>query len=132
MKRIIPDITVDNCKEALEYYKSVFGGELKNVQKADGKGMFEGHAGKIMHAELHINQHCIIYLVDPFETKKAGNQSISLLLDMESEEEINRLYSTLSREGKIVFELQKTFWGANHAIVEDKYGVLWALNHNQS
>ncbi len=129
MKRITPDITVDRCEVALGYYQSIFGGELKNVQKADGKGMFAGHAGKIMHAELHINQNCVIYLVDQFDTKRAGGSSISLLLDMESEEEINRLYAALSKNGKIIFELQKTFWGAYHAIVEDKFGVMWALNY---
>lgn len=29
MKNIIPEIFVDNCKEALEYYKEIFGGEIK-------------------------------------------------------------------------------------------------------
>lgn len=29
MKKIIPNIAVDNCKEVLEYYKKVFGGEVK-------------------------------------------------------------------------------------------------------
>lgn len=128
MKRITPDITVENCEQALQYYQSVFGGEVKNVQKADGKGMFEGHAGKIMHAELHINENCVIYLVDPF-SREVGGTNVSLVLDLESEEEINRLYSALGKDGEVVFELQKTFWGANHAILHDKFGVLWALNH---
>ncbi|MGE5653978.1 MAG: VOC family protein [Bacillota bacterium] len=129
LKRITPDITVDRCEEALGYYQSIFGGELKNVQKADGKGMFEGHAGKIMHAELHINQNCVIYLVDQFDTKKAGGSSISLVLDMESEDELKQIYSALSKDGKVVFELQKTFWGAHHGIVTDRFGVMWALNY---
>lgn len=132
MKRITPDITVDNCEQALGYYQSIFGGELKNVQKADGKGMFAGYAGRVMHAELHINENCVIYLVDRFDTKKAGGSSISLVLDMENEEEINSLYSALGKDGQVVFELQKTFWGAYHAIVEDKFGVLWALNYQLS
>ena len=30
MKNIIPNIFIDNCSENLEYYKGIFGGELKN------------------------------------------------------------------------------------------------------
>lgn len=31
VKSIVPAIMVDNCRGAIEYYRNVFGGELKNV-----------------------------------------------------------------------------------------------------
>ncbi len=128
MKRIIPHISVSSCKHALEYYKDVFHGEVKNVQMADGNKMFEGHEGKITHAELIINEYCILYFNDFFgEEKKAGQ--INLLLDLESEEEINALYAAMSNGSHIQFELQKTFWGAYHAVLTDRYGVTWSLNY---
>ncbi|MEW9094635.1 MAG: VOC family protein [Clostridiaceae bacterium] len=129
MKKIIPEISVKNCKEALEYYKEVFSGEIKNVQLADGKPMFKGLEGKIIHSELHINDDCIMYLVDILDDNHK-RQNGSLLLELESEEEINRLYSALSKNGSIQFELQKTFWGAYHAVVTDFYGNKWALNYS--
>ncbi|MFU0782186.1 hypothetical protein [Thermoanaerobacterium thermosaccharolyticum] len=49
MKRITSNIYIDNCKEAIEYYKELFGGEIKNVQLADGIDMFKGYEGKIIH-----------------------------------------------------------------------------------
>lgn len=67
MKKIIPELHVKNCKEALEFYKEVFGGEIKNVKLADGIEMFKGLEGKIIHAELHINSDCVMYLVDLFK-----------------------------------------------------------------
>ena len=128
MKRIIPEIYIDNCKEALEYYKEIFGGEIKNVQMADGKEMFKGFEGKIIHAELHVNTDCILYFVDIFdEAKEPGN--ISLVLELESEEEINKIYEALSKNGSIKFPLQKTFWGAYHAVVTDCYGNTWGLSY---
>lgn len=128
MKKIIPEIYVENCEKALEFYKDIFGGEIKNVQKADGKEMFKGLEGKIIHSELHINNECLIYLVDIFQGKKeSGNDHI--LLELDSEEEINKIYEGLSNGGTVRYELQKTFWGAYHAVVTDVYGNIWGLNY---
>jgi PhnB protein len=128
MKSIIPSIYVENCKEALEFYKGVFGGELRNVQLADNIEMFKGHEGKIIHAELHVNEACVLYFVDLFDQKK-DNSGIQLVVELNSEEEINKVYSELSKNGSIGFQLQKTFWGAFHAVVTDSYGITWGLNY---
>lgn len=127
MKKIIPEIYVRNCKEALEYYKEVFGGEIKNVQLADGIKMFKGFEGKIIHAELHVNDECVLYFVDIFEESDLGS-NIRQVLEMDSEEEINRVYSLLCKEGNVIYPLQKTFWGAFHGVVTDIYGNTWGLN----
>lgn len=127
MKRIIPNMAVYNCKEALEYYKEVFGGEIVNVQLADDKDMFKGFEGKIIHAELHINDSCILYINDIMVEKSEG-ANITLLLEIESMDELNAIYNSLSRNGNVVFELQKTFWGSYHAVVTDSYGITWSLD----
>ncbi|HAN09771.1 MAG TPA: VOC family protein [Clostridiales bacterium] len=128
MKKIIPNINFNNCREALEYYKTIFGGEVKNLQESDNTPGFEGQEGKIVHVELHINNECILYLVDIF-SERAESGNMDLILELESEEEINKLYEALSKDGTIKFELQKTFWGAYHAIVTDRFGVTWGLNY---
>ncbi len=128
MKRIIPEIFVSDCKGALEYYRELFGGEIKNVQMADGKEMFKGLEGKVIHSELHINPDCVLYLVDILGGDKTSGNA-NLLLELDSEEEINRIYSVLSKDGAVEFELQKTFWGAYHAVVTDGYGNTWGLNY---
>ena len=130
MKKIIPEMYVQNCKEALEYYKEVFGGEIKNIQMADGKEMFKGFEGKIIHSELHVNDDCVLYLVDIFGEKKGAGDN-HLVLALESEEEINNIYQALSKNGSVKFELQKTFWGAYHAVVTDCYGNTWGLNYSE-
>lgn len=129
MKRIIPTMAVDNCKEALEYYKEIFGGEIINVQLADGKEMFKGFEGKIIHAELHINDNCIIYMNDIMTGKNEGS-NITLLLEIDNMEEINAIYSTFSKQGNVIFELQRTFWGSYHAVVTDVYGITWSLDYS--
>lgn len=130
MRKIIPNISVENCKEVLEYYKNVFGGEIKNLQMADGKEMFKDQEGKILHAELHINPECVVYLNDTFGPK-IENSHISIILQLDSQDEINNLYATLKEKGNAKFELQKTFWGSYHAVVTDVYGTTWSMNYSE-
>ncbi len=129
MKQIYPHIRIANCREAIEFYQTVFGGEIKNAQLADGIEMFKGHEGKYIHDELHLNDHCAIYFADIFGEAPAIGSNILLGPDLESEEEITRIYEALSQDGEVQMELQDTFWGAKHAIVKDKYGTLWELNY---
>jgi PhnB protein len=35
----------------------------------------------------------------------------------------------MSEGGKVVFPLEKQFWGAIFGMVEDKFGVKWMFNH---
>jgi Uncharacterized protein conserved in bacteria len=129
MEKIIPNIGIENCQTALEYYKKVFGGEIQNLQMADGKEMFKGHEGKIVHAELFINNHCVIYFNDIFDEMQVGD-NISLMLQMDSENEIKNIYSALGEQGNVIFELQKTFWGSHHAVVKDRFGIIWNLDYS--
>ena len=128
MKQIIPNLVVEPCTEALDFYKKVFDGEIRNIQFVDGKEMFAGQEGKVVHAELAINAQCVLYLCDALRPKTSGD-NISLMLQLESIEEIDRLFLRLCENGTVIFPLQKTFWGADHAVVRDKYGIVWHLDY---
>ncbi|WP_077623037.1 VOC family protein [Sediminibacillus massiliensis] len=128
MKKIIPHITVENCREALDFYKQIFGGEIKNAQLADGIDMFKGHEGKYIHAELHIDEANVLYLVDDFHKELVKGNNIVLSLDLENEQEIVRVYNELASNGTITMELQDTFWNAKYGKVKDKYAIEWELN----
>jgi PhnB protein len=132
MKKIIPHFSIPNCHEALEFYKNIFGGEIKNTQTGEGLDMFKGQEEKLIHAELHINEECVLYFNDVFQPQQTVGTNVSNVLDMESEEEIDRVYAALSTEGKIMMPLQDTFWGAKHAVVTDKNGLQWDLNFTRA
>ncbi|WP_342214691.1 MULTISPECIES: VOC family protein [unclassified Peribacillus] len=57
--------------------------------------------------------------------------NISLVLECESESEIQHLYETLRENGTTLMELQDTFWGARFAKVKDCFGVHWDLNYTK-
>jgi len=121
MKMIIPNLFIDKCKENLEYYKKIFGGELNNIVPR-----FDTEE-KVMHAELHINENCILYFGDKLELV-APTPNIHIFLKLDTEEEIRKIYDGLRIDGYVEVELDKSFWGTLHAVVIDKNGIIWDLD----
>jgi len=61
---------------------------------------------------------------NPFD---AGN-NVALVLECESDSEIQHLYEVMCEQGLSLMELQDTFWGAKYGKVKDKFGIHWDLN----
>lgn len=118
------------AREALNYYKEIFDGEITNLQTF-GNADFETPPemdDRIMHARLQ-NGNFLFMVSDNFgnDEVQAGS-NISLALELDSSEEIERYYKRLRKQGKVIMELQDTFWGATFAKVKDAYDITWDLN----
>lgn len=124
---IKPYIIVENSREAMEYYKNLLNGEIKNVKIAEDSSMFAGNEGKVLQAQLHIGNN-IIHFSDAFHGVKQGD-GVKIILEFDEEDAIHRVYDGFKEDSEIHVELQTTFWGATHANVTDKYGVGWVLNY---
>lgn len=131
MKKIIPHISIENCKEAIECYQRILGGEIRRVQLADGIDMFKGHEGKYIHAELHLDNGSVMYFNDVFSKEYVLGNHIEMGLELESDEEIETIYQALLDGGQVNMELQNTFWGARYGKVKDKFGLSWELNYQK-
>ena len=123
-----------NAKEALEYYREVFGGEISNLQtygEADYPTPPEAH-DRVIHAQFKKDDLFLMAsdAVPGYSVVVGSN--ISLTLEFESEDEIRGIYDTLSQKGTVYMELQDTFWGAKYAKVKDAFGVIWDLNFTKA
>ncbi|WP_064092938.1 VOC family protein [Rossellomorea aquimaris] len=121
------------AREALEYYKEVFEGESLSIQTF-GEADFPNPPeidDHIMHAQFKKGE-LFLMMSDSFPDHEVttGNH-ISLALELESEEEINKYYKRLTEKGSPIMELQDTFWGAIYAKVKDPFGVIWDLNYTK-
>lgn len=123
-----------NCEEALNYYKELLNGEITNIMRY-GEGPEEmlpdkSMKNKIMHATIVYNGDQEIYFSDiQGEEQKTG--SVSLNINIDSEQELERIYEFLSRESReITMPLQKTFWDAKFGSLIDKYGISWSMNYD--
>lgn len=129
LKQIIPEIYIQNAREAIALYREIFGGEIKNLQLSDDLEMFRDMKGKVIHSELHVNKSCVLYFVDAYEPRRSQVGNVTVMLHMDSEEQLHTAFERLSRDGQVGMEPQKTFLGATHAIVTDRFGAPWALNY---
>lgn len=124
----------DNCREAFDFYRSVFGGEFAVIQTfSDAPEDFEvppGESDRIMHVTLAFGD-CILMGSDTpstFTPPPTPGDNFSLSYSPSSREEADSLFAKLSAGGTVTMPLQETFWGAYFGSCKDKFGINWQLN----
>ena len=124
-----------NTEEAMNFYKSVFGGEftgLSRFKDLPGSEKIPAHEqNKIMHITLTTKNGTNIMATDfleSMEQKFESGNGVNLCIQAESEEEVDKLFKDLSKGGKVDMPLNKTFWGAYFGMCKDKFGVNWMIN----
>lgn len=120
-----------NCREAMTFYQQCLGGELQLQTVGDSplsEKMPQQMKECILHATLkHNNLELMATDMVSEEGLRVGN-SISLMLDCNSEDEIRSLYKKLSSGGKATHPLENSFWGALFGDLTDKFGNHWLLH----
>jgi PhnB protein len=130
MARLNPYIGfLDNAREAMEFYQSVFGGEL-DVNTFGQFGSADGpEANKVMHAQLETPQGFTLMASDTPEgmEHKPGN-NISVSLSGEEGDGLDEMFTKLSEGGTVTMPLEKQMWGDTFGMVLDRFGISWMVN----
>ncbi len=124
----------DNCKDAMPFYHSLFGGELVLTRIGDSPAKDEFPVelhDQILHASVHNGDFYLMASDMCGHGELNQGNSVQLNINCISEEEINFLYEKLSENGKIVDPLKEQFWGALFAMVIDRFGVRWMLSYEK-
>jgi PhnB protein len=124
-----------NCREAMEFYKEIFGGEVSLMTYAEGpEGAHESpHANqpemrdKIMHARLD-GEVMLMASDNPDPSQTLGTGKISLSLGGTDETTLRGWFDELSKGGTVLTPLEKQFWGDTFGMVADKFDVNWMVN----
>lgn len=126
----------DNCEEAFNFYKSVFGGEFRAVMRFKDVPaeyqMSESENQKIMHVALPIGQGTILMGSDTpaaMGTLTRGD-NYSIAISTDSEAEATRLFNELSAGGQVTMPLDKAFWGDYFGMLTDKFGIQWMVSYS--
>jgi PhnB protein len=124
-----------NCREAMTFYQECLGGEL-NLHTIGESPMCEQMPQQMKENILHsalINGNILIMASDMVSDQGLvkGN-SVSLMLNCNSEEEIKTCYEKLSAGGNATHPLENTFWGALFGDLTDKFGNHWLLNFTKN
>ncbi|MGG4397966.1 VOC family protein [Paenibacillus thiaminolyticus] len=123
-----------NCREAVEFYADVFGTDKPQIMTFGDTPphpdftLPEEAKHLVMHARLTILGSNVMFSdVFPGMPFTVGN-NISLAIVSENEDDLQTFFDKLKVGGKVVMELQETFWSKRYGQVEDRFGVLWQLN----
>lgn len=138
MKAVHPYLNfAGNTEEAFNFYKSVFGGEFKDVVRfkdmpMEGMNISDEDGTKIMHMSLPLTNDIILMATDTLESLgqklNVGNNNY-ICLSPESKEEAGKIYEKLSAGGEIEMPLADAPWGSYFASFKDKFGVCWMIDY---
>lgn len=125
----------DNAREAMNFYQSVFGGELTLSTFADFQASEDpAEAEKIMHGMLTTTQGLVLMGADtPNSMEYHSGSSISISLSGDDEGELRGFYEKLSADGgSVTVPMEKSPWGDVFGMCTDRYGVAWLVNVNSA
>lgn len=125
-----------DCEEALNFYKSILGGNLTIVNRYDNPAMNApaAYKDKILHARLEIGENFALYASDAFPGKSthktSGDVSLSVIFTGDLEK-AKKAYEKLAEGGKAGLPFARQFWGDWHGNLVDKYGFNWNINFEE-
>ncbi len=120
----------DNAREAMDFYESVFGGELTRSTFGEfGASDDPAEQDKVMHSMLVTDNGLTLMGADTpnsMDFTPGSNGTISL--SGEDETELRGYWEKLSDGGDVSVPLEKAPWGDTFGMCVDKFGVSWMVN----
>lgn len=122
----------DNAREAMEFYHSVFGGELTTSTFADFRASDDpAEQDKVMHSMLSTRDGLVLMASDtPNRMDFTPGNNFSVSLSGEDESELRGYWEKLSDGGTVTMPLDKAPWGDTFGMCVDKFGIAWLVNIN--
>ena len=120
----------DNARAAMEFYRSVFGGELTTSTFADFQASDDpAEQDKIMHSMLEGDNGLVLMAADtPNSMEYALGNNISVSLSGDDDATLRGYWDKLSAEGTTTMPLNQAPWGDSFGMCVDKFGVAWLVN----
>jgi PhnB protein len=120
-----------NCREAMEFYRTVLGGDL-TVNTFGEFGGDPSVADKVMHAMLIGGKGALMASdTAPGMPFNPGN-TMTISVSGEAGDGLEDVWSKVSDGGQVHVPFEKQMWGDFFGQCVDKYGVPWMVNVAQA
>ncbi|MBG0817550.1 VOC family protein [Planomonospora sp. ID82291] len=121
----------DEAREALEFYRSVFGGQV--VAFTYGQAQDVEHPAdtdRLAWGEVRTEAgfHVMAYDVREDQTYDAGDRPFFVSVRGDDTEEIIRYWKGLSDGATIMADLGPSGWAPLYGMLKDRFGVIWTLD----
>jgi PhnB protein len=119
----------DNARQALDFYRSVFGGTLRLNTFGEGGDQTGPEADKIMHGMLETDSGFTLMGSDtPAAMEHNPGTNIAISLSGDDADELRGYWNKLSDAGTVTVPLEKQMWGAEFGMCVDRFGIPWMVN----
>jgi PhnB protein len=119
----------NNAREAMEFYRDVFGGSLSLSTFGQYGAQDSPDADKIMHGLLETDSGYTLMAADtPEGMEHNPGNNISVSLSGDDAEELRGYWAKLSESGTVSVPLEKQMWGDEFGSCVDRFGITWLVN----
>ena len=122
----------DDARQAIEFYHSVFGGELTISTFADlGADVLPAEKDLVMHSQLTAPSGLTLMASDTpshIEYRPGTNISVSLSGGADDHDTLSGWFTKLADGGTITQPLEKAPWGDAFGMLVDRFGTTWLVN----
>jgi PhnB protein len=120
----------DNAREAMDFYHSVFGGELQSSTFADFQASDDpAEQDLIMHSQLTTPNGLVLMASDtPSSMTYDEGSRITVALFGDDDAELSGYWDRLADGGSVTMPLSGSPWGDRFGMLTDRFGVNWMVN----
>jgi predicted 3-demethylubiquinone-9 3-methyltransferase (glyoxalase superfamily) len=116
------------AEEAMRFYVSLFADSRVVDIDRYGEGEREPE-GTLRRARFVLAGREFIAMDSAREHAFTFTPAVSIVVDCDRAEEVDRLFGELSDGGAVLMPLQEYPFSARFGWVQDRYGVSWQVNH---
>lgn len=116
-----------DAEQAMRFYVSLFEGARINRLERWAAGE-PGAEGKVKLAEFELAGHRLLCSDSPVRHAFDFTPSVSLFVDCDGAEELDRVFATLSDGGKVLMPVDAYGFSQRFGWCNDRFGVSWQLN----
>ena len=114
------------ARQAFEFYREVFGGEVSIFTYADMPSEeTQGMApDSVAHASLKFGDNSLMGADAHTDVQSSG---MCAMYDLSDDAEAERVFNALAEGGEVQMPIQATSFASNYGIVTDKFGTPWMI-----
>src|SRR5579859_2615135 len=121
-----------NARQALEFYRGVFGGDLTVSTFAEFGMADSPDADKIMHGQLETDAGYTIMASDVPSHMQTAPAAAGFSVSLSGDDAVLReYYEKLAVGGTVSMPLAKQVWGDEFGMCTDQFGIDWMVNISQ-
>jgi PhnB protein len=123
----------DDARAALEFYESVFGGELtlNTFAESPMSGEYPDEGDKVLHGQLVTSSGYTLMCADTpasMDHNPGSAYAVSISGAQEEDAELRGYWEKLSEGATVTAPLDTAPWGDTFGMLTDRFGINWMVN----